>query len=116
MNERMPNGFHPSLINATVFLAGTTLAYLKFFILDTATERWSLFSAASIPIAFGALVLQIMTLHRSLQIANDDPATFQKTVRRLVWSAWLLLGSSLCLLLSLWWQPLPHLTQWMNSR
>lgn len=114
MNERMPNGFHPSLVNATVFLAGTTLAYLKFFILDTATERWSLFSAISTLIAIGALILQIVTLRRSLQIANDDPAIFAKTVRHLVWSAWLLFGSSLCVLISLWWQPLPNLTQWMN--
>ncbi|WP_321845103.1 MULTISPECIES: hypothetical protein [Paraburkholderia] len=115
MEPKIPGGFHQALVSATVFLSGTTLAYLKFFVVDASSQRWSLFAAISALIAFCAMILQAATLYRALQIENDNPRTFSRTVGVLMSSMWCLIVSGLSLAVAQWWQPLPALTHWMNS-
>ena len=115
MNSKVPNGFHQAIVSATVFLAGATLAYLKFFVVDESAESWSLFAVVSALAACCAMIVQVVTLHRALQLTNDDPQMFARTVRLLMTSVWLLVASGVSLVIAHWWQPLPGLTQWMNT-
>ncbi len=114
MNSRVPNGFHQALVSTTVFLAGITLAYLKFFVLDTSSDDWSLFAVVSAGAAVIAMIIQVATLQRALLIANDDPERFSKTAKLLMWSIWILIGSGVSLIAAHWWQPWPDLTNWLN--
>jgi hypothetical protein len=82
---------------------------------DESAESGSLFGVVSALAACCAMIVQVVTLHRALQITNDDPHTFARTVRLLMTSVWLPVGSGVSLVIAHWWQPLPRLTHWMNT-
>ncbi len=111
----VPNGFHQAIVSATVFLAGITLAYLKFIVVDGSAQDWSFFAAVGAVLAFAAIVVQAETLRRALQLTNDDPVRFSRTAKFLIGSIWLLLASGIALVLDHFWQPFPGLVEWMNG-
>lgn len=114
MNPQLPNGFHQALVSSTVFLAGITLGYLKFIVVDSSAEDWSFFTGISALLAVAAILIQVETLRRALQIQNDDSRRFARTVGYLISSVWLLIASGASLVLAHWWRPFPGLLDWLN--
>ncbi len=114
VNIEMLNGFHQAIVSAMVFLAGTTLSYLKVFVVDGPEEH-------------GCLRRD----ERALRIRRDDRASSHaapslvdrqrrsSTVRENSAPAnvehRLLLGNGVSLVVAQWSRPLPGLTHWINT-
>ncbi len=60
MSSKVPNGFHQAIVSATVFLAGITLGFLKFFVVDGSSGEWPLFAAFSVFGVVAAIVMQML--------------------------------------------------------
>jgi len=81
-----PPGYRHGIISAITVLLGFSLAFLRFWGLET-TGKWTAGSVLSTTILVVAIALQIGALFRSLRIEDDDEPEYRKTVRWFVVSA-----------------------------
>jgi hypothetical protein len=81
-----PPGYRHGIISAITVLLGFSLAFLRFWGLET-TGKWTAGSLVSTGTLVLAVVFQIVALFRSLRIEDDDEPEYRKTVRWFVASA-----------------------------
>ncbi|HZJ53031.1 MAG TPA: hypothetical protein VFD38_02740 [Myxococcaceae bacterium] len=86
----LPVGYRQGVITAITVVLGFSLVFLRFWGLE-APGDWDVSSALSAIVMGISIVGQVFTLWRSLQIEDDDPAVYRKTLR------WFL-GSTIVLL------------------
>jgi heme O synthase-like polyprenyltransferase len=82
----VPNGYRQGIITAITVLLGFSLAFWRFWGLESPGE-WdlrSLFAAVSL---LAAVLLQIVALFRALRIEDDVVDEYRKTVRCFIASA-----------------------------
>lgn len=91
--RRLPDGYRQGLITAITVLLGFSLAFLRFWGLET-PGSWTWWSLSSTGASVAAVLLQLVALFRSLRLEDDDEREYRKTV---VW----FIGSAGTLLLSL---------------
>ena len=80
----LPPGYREGVLTAiTVFIA-FSLAFLKYWSLET-PGRWTWLGVLSVtPLAIG-LVLQLVALFRSLDVRDDEEAHYRRTVVYFRW-------------------------------
>src|SRR5215470_14028158 len=76
----VPSGYRQGIISAILVVLGFSLVFLRFwgFELKGAWDATSVASAAVIGIS---VIGQLVTLWRSLQLEDDTPAEYRKTLR-----------------------------------
>jgi hypothetical protein len=89
----LPAGYRPAVVTAITVLLGFSLLFLRYWNFEL-PGAWSALSTLAAVLLALALVLEIVTLWRSLQIKDDDEIEYAKTLR------WFL-AAMLVLLLSL---------------
>jgi len=89
----VPDGYRQGLITAITVLLGFSLSFLRFWGFEAPGE-WMLRSIISTGTTLAAIVLQLISLFRSLRLEDRDPIEYQRTVR------WFI-GSVITLLLGL---------------
>ncbi|RPH69166.1 MAG: hypothetical protein EHM78_16205 [Myxococcaceae bacterium] len=87
----LPVGYRQGVITAITVVLGFSLVFLRFWGFE-APGDWDVSSALSAIVMGISIVGQVVTLWRSLQIEDDDPAVYRKTLR------WFL-GSTIVLLI-----------------
>ena len=80
----LPQGYREGVLTAiTVFIA-FSLAFLKYWSLET-PGRWRWLDILSMaPVAIG-LVFQLIALFRSLDVRDDHEERYRRTVRYFLW-------------------------------
>jgi len=87
----LPAGYRQGAISAITVVLGFSLVFLRFWGFELEGD-WSATSVASAVVIGISIVGQFVTLWRSLQLEDDVPAEYRKTLR------WFL-GSTLVLIL-----------------
>jgi hypothetical protein len=87
----LPVGYRQGVITAITVVLGFSLVFLRFWSFE-APGNWDVSSAISAIVMGISIVGQVVTLWRSLQIEDDQPAEYRKTLR------WFL-GSTIVLLI-----------------
>jgi hypothetical protein len=82
----LPQGYRQGLITAITVLLGFSLSFLRYWGIE-APGTWAPLSAAAALAVVTAILVQLLALHRSLRVADDEEGEFRKTVR------WLLAGA-----------------------
>ena len=82
----LPPGYREGIITAITVLLGFSLAFFRFWGFE-AEGQWSSRSVVAAGILIVAVVMQIISLFRSLRIADDDEIEYGKTVGWFVASA-----------------------------
>ncbi|SDD88533.1 hypothetical protein SAMN05216345_12010 [Cupriavidus sp. YR651] len=84
--QLVPSGYRQGIITAITVLLGFSLAFWRFWGLET-PGHWgvrAVFAAASLLVA---VVLQIVALFRALRIEDDEVGEYRRTVRCFIASA-----------------------------
>jgi len=89
----LPVGYRQGVISAITVVLGFSLVFLRFWGFELEGE-WHPTAVVSACLMGLSILGQLVTLWRSLQIEDDQPAVYRKTLR---WFA----GSTLILLLGL---------------
>jgi hypothetical protein len=89
----LPMGYRQGVISAITVVLGFSLLFLRFWGFELEGE-WDAMSIVSAFLMGISILGQLVTLWRSLQIEDDEPAEYRKTLR---WFA----GSTILLLLGL---------------
>jgi hypothetical protein len=76
----VPQGFRTGLITAITVLLGFSLAFFRFWGFE-ASGQWTLRSATSTAAVIVAIVLQVVSLFRSLRLEDDEEHQYRKTIR-----------------------------------
>jgi hypothetical protein len=87
----LPTGYRQGVITAITVILGFSLVFLRFWGFELEGE-WKRSSVVSAVLMLISILGQLVTLWRSLQIEDDEPAEYRKTLR------WFL-GSTLVLFL-----------------
>jgi hypothetical protein len=88
----LPAGYRPGIITAITVLLGFSLLFFRYFDFEL-PGKWTVSSAiASILMAL-SILLQFVTLWRSLQVKDDDEAEYAITLRWFRYSAIVLIVS-----------------------
>ena len=87
----LPAGYRQGVITAITVILGFSLVFVRFWGFELPGE-WKPSSIVSAVLLLLSILGQLVTLWRSLQIEDDEPAEYRKTLR------WFL-GSTLVLLL-----------------
>lgn len=82
----VPSGFRQGIITAITVLLGFSLAFWRFWGLES-PGGWSLLSVFAAAALLGAVALQIVALFRALRIEDDEVAEYRQTVRWFIGSA-----------------------------
>ena len=88
--RRLPDGYRQGLITAITVLLGFSLAFLRFWGLESAGD-WTLWALLSTGIAVLAVLLQLVALFRALQPEDDEEPEYRRTVKWFIASAVILL-------------------------
>ena len=86
----LPVGYRQGLITAITVVLGFSLVFLRFWSFEL-PGTWNVSSVTSALLTGISIVGQVVTLWRSLQLEDDEPAEYRKTLR------WFL-GSTIVLL------------------
>ena len=89
----LPEGYRQGIITAITVILGFSLVFVRFWGFELPGE-WKASSVVSAVLLVISIVGQLVTLWRSLQIEDDEPAEYRKTLR------WFL-GSTLPLLIGI---------------
>lgn len=78
--KSLPQGYRQGLVTAITVFVGFSLAFMRFWSLETGGAwTWKGFFAAAI--IGGGVVVQLYALWRSLELTDDEPARYTSTVR-----------------------------------
>ncbi len=76
----LPQGYRQGLVTAITVFLGFSLSFVRFWNFENPGEwTWSGLLPACIVAA--GIVVQLMALYRSLEVADDDPTRYAATVR-----------------------------------
>ncbi len=76
----LPTGYRQAVVSAITLILGFSLLFLRYWSFELPGE-WGTVSTAAALLVILAVVLQIYVLWRSLQVEDDDEATYQTTLR-----------------------------------
>ena len=96
----LPIGYRQGVIMAITVLLGFSLVFLRFWNFELPGD-WNVSSALAAILLAVSILAQLVTLWRSLQLEDEDPPVYRKTLR------WFL-GSSIVLVVSLALAVLSH--------
>jgi hypothetical protein len=88
----IPAGFRPGIITAITVLLGFSFLFLRSWVFELPGE-WTVSSAISAILLLLAIVFELVTLWRSLQLKDNDVAEYNVTLRWFLVSAIVLLIS-----------------------
>ncbi len=88
----LPVGYRQGIITAITVLLGFSLLFFRFFNFELPGE-WTATSIIAAVLMSLSILLQFVSLWRSLQLRDDDAAEYSITLRWFLSSAVLLLGS-----------------------
>lgn len=88
--KHLPQGYRQGIITAVTVLLGFTLGFFRFWGFE-APGKWTLRSFIPATTLVIAVLLQIISLFRALDIADDDEFEYRKTVKWFIGSAVVLL-------------------------
>jgi hypothetical protein len=95
----LPGGYRQGVISAITVVLGFSLVFLRFWNFEL-EGKWDATSVVSTLVIGTSILGQLVTLWRSLQLEDDVPAEYRKTLRWFMGStSMLILGVSLS---SLW--------------
>jgi magnesium-transporting ATPase (P-type) len=86
----LPQGYRQGIITAITVLLGFSLTFFRFWGFEAEGE-WTPRSIFATSILIVSVVMQIITLFRSLRIADDDEIEYGKTVRWFIASVFVLI-------------------------
>jgi len=76
----LPAGYRQAIVTAITVLLGFSLLFLRYWNFEL-PGAWSAASVIAAILMAAAIVLEIVTLWRSLQIEDDDEREYAKTLR-----------------------------------
>lgn len=88
----LPTGYRQAIVSAVTVLLGFSLLFLRFFDFEL-SGSWNITAYCSTALLCIAIVLQLVTLWRALQVKDDDEIEYGKTLRWFLASIILLLLS-----------------------
>jgi hypothetical protein len=88
----LPPGYREGVITAITMILGFSLFFLRYWSFE-AEGSWSRSAVAALSLIFVSIALQILSLWRSLQVADDDETEYAKTLRFFLSAIFLLLLS-----------------------
>jgi hypothetical protein len=77
---RLPPGYREGFLTAITVLLGFSLAFVRFWGLET-PGAWTAIQIVSALVIVVGTALQLLALFRSLRLADDEPAHYRVTVR-----------------------------------
>ncbi len=86
----LPSGFRQGLITAITVVLGFSLVFLRFWGFEL-PGSWNVSSAAAAVLMAVSIVGQFLTLWRALQLEDDEPPRYRRTLRWFFGSALVLL-------------------------
>ena len=98
-HEPLPLGFRQGIITAITVLLGFSLLFLRFWNFEL-PGAWSASSIIATLLMALSISLQLLALWRSLQLKDDEPREYNKTLRWFLTSAIVLMGALVCSFLS----------------
>jgi hypothetical protein len=76
----LPSGYRQGVISAITLLLGFSLLFLRYWSFE-AGGQWSIPAAIAAALIALAIVLELISLWRSLQPQDDDEPTYKITLR-----------------------------------
>jgi hypothetical protein len=76
----LPIGYRQGVISAITVILGFDLLFLRFWGFELETE-WDASTYGSVIVISISILGQLISLWRSLQIEDDDPVEYRKTLR-----------------------------------
>ena len=92
LRRPLPQGYRQGIITAITVLLGFSLSFLRYWSF-VAPGEWTLQSVLPAGTLVVAIILQIIVLYRSLQVADDDETHYQRTGRWFIAAAAILVGA-----------------------
>jgi hypothetical protein len=80
MPGHLPPGYREGFLTAITVLLGFSLAFVRFWGLET-PGAWTAIQIISALVIVAGTALQFLALFRSLRLADDEPAHYRVTVR-----------------------------------
>jgi hypothetical protein len=88
----LPTGYRQGVITAITVLLGFSLVFLRFWTFELPGD-WNVSSALSAVLLAISILGQLVTLWRSLQLEDDNPPVYRKTLRWFLASGIVLVAS-----------------------
>jgi len=76
----VPSGYRQGVVTAITVFLGFSLAFLRFWGIEN-PGSWTFASVVAALIVGAGAVVQVAALFRALDLRDDDPREYQKTVR-----------------------------------
>src|SRR5262245_28689271 len=76
----IPVGYRPGLLTAISVVLGFSLAFLRFWGFE-APGVWTPHSVIAAVVLIAAIVLEVVTMIRSLRLEDDEPSEYRKTIK-----------------------------------
>jgi hypothetical protein len=76
----LPNGYRQGVITAITVMLGFSLYFLRFWNFE-ATGEWTVLSICAAVLMLLSIVLQLVALWRSLQVADDAEPVYRRTLQ-----------------------------------
>jgi hypothetical protein len=89
-NGLIPSGFRQGIVTAITVVLGFSLVFLRFWGFELPGE-WNASSSIAASLLAISILGQLVTLWRALQLEDDEPANYRKTLRWFFWSTLVLL-------------------------
>jgi len=78
--KSLPNGYRQGVITAITVMLGFSLYFLRFWNFE-APGDWTVLSATAALLLLFSIVLQLVALWRSLQVADDSEPVYRRTLQ-----------------------------------
>ena len=78
--KSLPNGYRQGVITAITVMLGFSLYFLRFWNFE-APGDWTVLSVMAALLLLFSIVLQLMALWRSLQVADDSEPVYRRTLQ-----------------------------------
>jgi hypothetical protein len=76
----LPTGYRQGIISAITVLLGFSLLFVRFWAFE-AEGAWSWHAVATVGLLVLSILGQMVALWRSLQVEDDDPVVYARTLR-----------------------------------
>lgn len=87
---QIPSGYRQGIITAVTVVLGFSLVFLRFWGFELPGE-WNVSSGIAGSLLVISILGQLLTLWRALQLEDDEPVNYRKTLRWFLWSVLVLL-------------------------